>query len=103
MAFKEYGNYDAVGLAELVRKKEVTAAELLDEAVARTAKVDPQINAVVVKHYDYAERQIAHGLPNGPFTGVPFLLKDLDPLKGTRTTSGASVLKDFVADHNGTL
>src|SRR4030095_2276400 len=67
MAFKEYGNYDAVGLAELVRKKEVSAKELLDEAIARTAKVDPQINAVVVKHYDYAERQIARGLPDGPF------------------------------------
>ena len=103
MAFKEYGNYDAVGLAELVRKKQVTAAELLDEAIARTAKVDPQINAVVVKHYDYAERQIEQGLPDGPFTGVPFLLKDLDLLEGTRTTSGATILKDFVADHNGTL
>ena len=103
MAFKEFGNYDAVGLAELVRKKEVTAKELLDEAVARTTAVDPKINAVVVKHYDYAERQIAKGLPDGPFTGVPFLLKDLDLLEGTRTTSGASLLKDFVADHNGTL
>ena len=103
MAFKEYGDYDAVGLADLVRNKQVSARELLDEAIARTAKVDPQINAVVVKHYDYAERQIERGLPDGPFTGVPFLLKDLDPLEGTRTTSGATVLKDFVADHNGTL
>src|SRR2546430_17357466 len=103
MAFKEYGDYDAVGLAELVRKKEVSAGELLDEAIARTARVDPEINAVVVKHYDYAERQIERGLPDGPFTGVPFLLKDLDLLEGTRTTSGAAVLKDFVADHSGTL
>src|SRR5437763_15749457 len=103
MAFKEYGNYDAVGLADLVRRKQVSARELLDEAVARTAKVDPQINAVVVKHYDYAERQIARGLPDGPFTGVPFLLKDLEYLEGTRTTSGATILKDFVADHSGTL
>src|SRR5213080_3519049 len=103
MAFKEYGNYDAVGLAELVRKKQVSAKELLDEAVARTAKVDPEINAVVVKHYDYAERQIDRGLPDGPFTGVPFLLKDLDLLQGTRTTSGATILKDFIADHTGTL
>ena len=103
MAFREYGNYDAVGLAELVRNKEVTAGELLDEAIARTAKVDPQINAVVVKHYDYAQRQIERGLPDGPFTGVPFLLKDLDLVEGTRTTFGASVLKDFVADRTGTL
>ena len=42
-------------------------------------------------------------LPDGPFTGVPFLLKDLDLLEGTRTTSGASVYKDNVADHTGTL
>ena len=103
MAFKEYGNYDAVGLAGLVRKKQVSASELLDEAITRTAKVDPQINAVVVKHYDYAAQQIDRGLPDGPFTGVPFLLKDLDKLEGTRTTSGASVYKDDVADHSGTL
>ncbi|MGB8399090.1 amidase [Bradyrhizobium sp.] len=103
MAFKEYGSYDAVGLADLVRKKQVSAKELLDEAITRTATVDPRINAVVVKHYDYAERQIDRGLPDGPFTGVPFLLKDLDLLEGTRTTSGASILKDFVADHSGTL
>jgi amidase len=102
-SFKEFGNYDAVGLAELVRQKHVTAGELLDEAIARTAKVDPEINAVVVKHYDYAARQIEKGLPDGPFTGVPFLLKDLDLLEGTRTTSGASVNKDFVPDHNSTL
>src|SRR3989440_8579162 len=103
IAFNEYGDYDGMGLAELVRKKQVSARELLDEAIARTTRVDPQINAVVVKHYDYAERQIDNGLPDGPFTGVPFLLKDLDILQGTRTTSGASIYKDDVADHTGTL
>jgi amidase len=103
MAFREYGNYDGIGLAELVRKKQVSPAELLDEAIARTAKVDPQINAVVVKHYDYAEKQIEKGLPDGPFTGVPFLLKDLEYLGGTRTTFGATIFKDLVADHSGTF
>jgi amidase/6-aminohexanoate-cyclic-dimer hydrolase len=103
MAFTEYGSHDAVGLADLVRKKQVSPGELLDEAIARTAKVDPQINAVVVKHYDYAKRQIEKGLPDGPFTGVPFLLKDLELLEGTRTTSGASVYRNNVADHTGTL
>jgi amidase len=103
MAFREYGDYDGKGLAELVRKKQVTPKELLDEAISRTEKVDPQINAVVVKHYDYAQRQIDKGLPDGPFTGVPFLLKDLDILQGTRTTFGASVYTDDVADHTGTL
>jgi amidase len=103
MTFKEYARYDALGLAELVRKKEVSPVELLDEAIARTERVDPKINAVVVKHYDYARGQIDRGLPEGPFRGVPFLLKDLDQLEGTRTTSGASVYKDDVADHSGTL
>jgi len=103
MAFKEFGSYDAVGLAGLVRRKQVSAGELLDEAIARTAKVDAQINAVVVKHYDYAKKQIDKGLPDGPFAGVPFLLKDLDILAGTVTTSGASIFRDNVADHTGTL
>jgi amidase/6-aminohexanoate-cyclic-dimer hydrolase len=103
MGFKDYGSYDAVGLAALVRNKDVSAKDLLDEAIARTEKVDPKINAVVVKHYDYAVQQIAKGLPQGPFTGVPFLLKDLELLAGTRTTFGATVLSKDVADHNGTL
>ena len=95
--------HDAVGLAELVRSKQVSAQELLDEAIARTAKVDPQINAVVVKHYDHAKQQIAKGLPDGPFAGVPFLLKDLDLLQGTVTTFGATIYRNNVADHTGTL
>ncbi len=103
MAFNEYRNYDGVGLAELIRNKQVTPKELLEEAIARTAEVDPQINAVVVKHYGYAEQQIAKGLPEGPFTGVPFLLKDLDLLEGTKTTFGASVYRNELADHSGTL
>jgi amidase len=103
MGFSEYGNYDGLGLADLVRRKQVTPRELLDEAIARTAEVDPQINAVVVKHYDYAARQIERGEPSGPFSGVPFLLKDLDILEGTRTTSGATLYKDNIADHTGTL
>jgi len=103
MAFKDYDDFDAVGLAELVRSGEVNPAELLDEALNRTARIDPQINAVVVRHEDYARNQIARGLPDGPFTGVPFLLKDLELLAGTRTTFGANVLKDNVADHDSTL
>ncbi len=103
MALKEYGAFDALGLADLVRRKQVSPAELLDEAIARTEKVDGQINAVVVRHYDYARQAIARGLPDGPFRGVPFLLKDLNLLAGTRTTFGASIYKDYVADHDHTV
>jgi amidase/6-aminohexanoate-cyclic-dimer hydrolase len=103
MSFKDYGNHDAVGLAALVRRKDVSATELLDEAIARTEKIDPKINAVVVRHDDHARQQIARGLPEGPFTGVPFVLKDLELLQGTRTTFGASIYQNDVADHSGTL
>jgi len=103
MSFKEYGNYDAIGLAELVRKKQVSPKELLDEAIARTEQVNPQINAVVIKHYDHAQKQIADGLPDGPFSGVPFLMKDFDILEGTRTAYGASIYRDDIADHSSTL
>ncbi len=103
MSFKEYSAYDAVGLAELVRSKQVSPGELLDEAVARTDRIDPAINAVVVRHDDYARRQIESGLPDGPFTGVPFLLKDLDTIAGTRTTYGSTAYKDFIADRTSTI
>ena len=103
MAFKEYGDHDALGLAELVATKQVSPDELLDEAIARTEAVDHAINSVVVKHYDYARAQIARELPEGPFRGVPFLLKDLDQIKGTRTTFGSSLTKDHVADHTSTI
>ena len=89
MSFKEYDNYDALGLAELVKNKEVSAEELLEEAMQRTEKVDDQINAIVLKHYDEAKAMIKDGLPEGPFTGVPYLLKDLHVLlTGTKTTYG---------------
>ena len=103
MTFKEYGDHDALGLAELVATKQVSADELLDEAIARTEAVDSTINSVVVKHYDYARAQIARDLPDGPFRGVPFLLKDLDQIKGTRTTFGSSLTHDHVADHTSMI
>ena len=68
--FKEYGNYDGLGLAALIKKGEVSASEVLDEAIARTEAIDPKINAVVVRHDDYARGQIQRGLPDGPFTGT---------------------------------
>jgi amidase/6-aminohexanoate-cyclic-dimer hydrolase len=72
-----YDNYDAIGLAELVKRKQVSAGELLDTAVAQVERLNPTLNAIVHPAYDRARAAIARGLPDGPFTGVPFLLKDL--------------------------
>ena len=68
--FKEYDDFDALGLAKLVRDGEVSAIELLEEAIGRTEKINPTINAVVQFHYDEARAAIEAGLPDGPFTGV---------------------------------
>jgi amidase len=73
----EYRSYDGLGLAQLVRTKQVTAEELLDLALARTAATDQAIAAVVHLQAERARRAIAAGLPQGAFTGVPFLIKDL--------------------------
>ena len=91
-SFDEYGADDALGLAELVRKREVKPEELLNEAIERTERLT-QINAVVLKHYDRAREQIASGVPQGTFRGVPFLLKDFTALRGTVTSYGSRFLQ----------
>jgi amidase len=72
-----YEDHDAVGLAALVAKREVSPDELLDEALRRAEALNPEINAVTMLQEAVARRLIADGLPDGPLKGVPFLLKDL--------------------------
>ncbi|MBK8455873.1 MAG: amidase [Phyllobacteriaceae bacterium] len=72
-----YDSTDAVGLAAAVKRGDVSDGELLDEALARVAAVNPKLNAVVMLQEGVARRLIAEGLPEGPLRGVPFLLKDL--------------------------
>ena len=95
---EDFGKYDALGLAELVRRKEVKPIELVESVIERIERVNPTLNCVVIKTYDLA-RELAQGpLPEGPFTGVPFLMKDLLLMyKGMKTTNGSRLLKDFVA------
>jgi len=73
----EFGTYDAVGLAALVRQKAVSPSELCDEAIRRIEATNPAINAVVTPLFESARATAAGPLPDGPFRGVPFLLKDL--------------------------
>ena len=104
MQFSEYRKHDAVALADLVRKKDVKPAELLDVALARAADVNPKLNAIVIPHEDIARTAVKAGPPPGPFMGVPFLLKDLNAyLKGTITTGGSRFFKDYVAPYTSTL
>ena len=76
MGFAEYSNYDGLGLAELVKKKEIKPAELVEAAIERIERHNPQLNAVVFKAYDEASAMGNTDL-SGPFAGVPMLLKDI--------------------------
>ena len=100
----EYERYDGLGLAELVRRRDVTPIEVLDEAIARIEARNPVINAVVTRLYDAARGAIAAGLPTGPFTGVPYLMKDLGALyAGAVTSYGSRLFAGDVADHDSEL
>ncbi len=101
MAIEGYSGFDAVGLAELVAAGQVTAAELLEEAIERTERVNGQINAVVYPYYDEARGRALAGLPAGPLQGVPFLLKDLYLLyAGQPMSNGSRIFEGYVPDHD---
>ena len=92
---EEYESYDAVGLAELVARREVSPTELLDAALARLNEVNPAINAVIRVVEDDARAAIAAGLPEGPLKGVPYLIKDVSMMmKGTPTVGGSRLFLD---------
>lgn len=100
----EYVQHDATALAELVRRGEVTAGELLEVALSRLSRWNPAINAVVLTLADRARRAIATGLPEGPFRGVPFLVKDWDGfLAGTEHTGSSRALRGFVPARDSEL
>jgi Asp-tRNA(Asn)/Glu-tRNA(Gln) amidotransferase A subunit family amidase len=93
--FAEYEQYDAIGLADLVQRKQVRPEELLEAAITRVEARNPAVNAVTMKLYDYGRQAIAAGLPDGPLRGVPFLMKDLtSPLAGVRMTRGSRFFAD---------
>src|SRR5262249_28243771 len=100
MKFQEYRKHDAVSLARLIAKREVSAKEVLETAIARAEEINPAINAVVHKQYEQAHKALAAGPPEGPLKGVLYLIKDLGFFEtGEPATFGSSLFKDFVADH----
>ena len=104
ISFADYSKRDALGLAELVRRKEVSALELVEAAIARAEQVDGKINAVVQRGWERARKAAVSVLPEGPFSGVPFLLKDLLATEaGVVTTHGSRFFKDLSIDHDSEL
>ena len=95
MSIKEYGDLDGLALAELVRKREVTPLELVEEAISRIENLNPSLNAVVYPMYEHA-RKLASENPAGEFAGVPFLIKDMTAhYAGTPTTHSTRLLRDI--------
>jgi amidase len=100
----DYSNYDGLGLAELVRTKAVSPAELVEAAISRAERHNPTLNAIVYKGYDDARRWAAGELPDGPFRGVPFLIKDLGiNVAGWPRTSGSRFARHVVDDEDSGL
>ena len=100
----DYERYDGLGLAELMRRKEVTPEEVLEAAISRIEARNPAVNAVVARLYDDARAAVRAGLPAGPFTGVPYLLKDLGALyTGAVTSYGSRLFTANVADHDSEI
>src|SRR6266700_2468765 len=98
MNIREYAKYDATGLAELVRKKEVTPKELALTAAQAIAKANPELNGVIETYDDRIEGFDEKTLGNGPFRGVPLLMKDVfGHEKGRRIEFGSRFAKGWSA------
>lgn len=95
----DYLQHDALSLAQLVAGGEVTPLELLEEAIERARQQDARLNFLAQEMFDYGRQRIAAGLPQGPFTGVPFLEKDLHMhIAGYPSGQGSRFYANYVAE-----
>lgn len=100
VGFAEYSRHDGLGLAALVRAGEVSPRDLVEEALARLEATNPRLNAVVRVRAEAARAEAARPL-DGPFAGVPFLVKDLlATIQGEPTAGGSRLWRGRVADHD---
>lgn len=101
--FAEYRETDLLGLADLIRRREASATEIIDLAIAAAEAVNPTINAVSVALYDRARAASRRAQP-GPFHGAPYAYKDLGvTIAGAPYTNGSRFFKGAVATRNSTI
>lgn len=91
---------DATAQAELVKSGQVTPLELLEATITRIEALNPKLNAVTARFYEQARRQAMRPLPDGPFKGVPHLVKDLSAVRGVPLTYGSQLFGRNIARHN---
>jgi amidase len=95
---------DAIGTADAVRRGDVSAREVVEAAIARIEEVDPRVNAVIGRRFDEALAEVEAGLPDGPLTGVPFLIKDLgSEVAGLPATQGSRLFADSLSTADSEL
>ena len=101
MKLSEYAGYDALGLAELVARKDVSPKELAQTAAKAIDAIDPAVNAVVETYADRIDNLDEKTLGAGPFRGVPFLIKDVFGHEAGRTIEfGSRLCRGMVAQHD---
>lgn len=104
MKIKEYAQLDAIGISQSIKKKQISAEEVLDTAINQIETLNPALNAVIFTFYDLAKEQLKKTNKNLPLYGVPILLKDsLHEIKGTLSTLGSSFLKNNVSLETSTF
>mgnify|MGYP002623788185 FL=1 len=99
-AMDPFVELDATEQAALVRRKEVQPIELVDAAIHRIEALNPQLNSFVTTCFERARQTARGALPDGPFRGVPYAIKDLSDFEGVRMTMGSRLFADNVADEN---
>jgi amidase len=94
----DLSSYDAMGLAELIRTKQIMPHEVIEDTVRKIEAINPKLNAVIYKTYDRARQRASQSLGNGPFAGVPLLVKDNATIAGVQSTRGSRALRGNVPD-----
>lgn len=104
LTLAEYSRYDGLGLAELVRRGAISAQELTTVAQQAMAAVDPRLGLIVDDMREHAAATLARPLPDGPFRGVPLLLKDfVINYAGVATRFGSRLFEGLVPDHDNEM
>jgi amidase len=104
MSFSDYGSFDALGLAQAIAKKKVSAREAMEEAITRAEAFNPKLNAIIYKAYDEARTAAKAKLDKTPFAGVPMLLKDMRAnVKGWPNRSGSRYVPATPSTFESTL
>lgn len=95
MSWNEWSNLDAIGLADLVRKGQITPREVAQQVSLAIDALNPSINSVIEVFADAVNDPMKDGTnPAGVFAGVPFLMKDLGPtLKGRLQEMGSKLMR----------